>query len=186
MFFWWPDKNGNAPDPTKGEIKADLVRFTFDPQSSDLNLPKPEVLAFEDVEFPRIDDRFATKQHSHSFFDVMDAKLGTDFSAILPVMGGGHPTYNALGHINLTTRKVEKYFPGPTHLCQEPVFIPRSFTAPEGDGYLMALVNNYSIMGSELHIVDTKDFGKPCAIINLPVRLRAGLHGNWVDARDMA
>jgi carotenoid cleavage dioxygenase-like enzyme len=47
-------------------------------------------------------------------------------------------------------------------------------------------VNNYSNMLSELHIVDTTDFEKPCAIVSLPVRLRPGLHGNWVDAQDLA
>lgn len=184
-FFWWPDKDGVAPNPESGEIRADLVRFHFDPRSSTLDLPEPELLAAEDCEFTRIDDRFATQPHTHCFFDVMDPKLGTNFPAIAPVMGGGHAPYNALGHIDLQTREVRKYFPGPTHLCQEPVFIPRSAGAPEGDGWLMALVNNYATMASELHIVDTKDFTKACAIIYLPIRLRAGLHGNWVDAQEL-
>jgi carotenoid cleavage dioxygenase-like enzyme len=49
----------------------------------------------------------------------------------------------------------------------------------------MALVNNAATMASELHIVDTRDFGRPQAIIDLPIRLRAGLHGNWVDSQDL-
>lgn len=50
----------------------------------------------------------------------------------------------------------------------------------------MALVNNYKTMSSELHIVDTKDFEKAQAIVHLPIRLRAGPHGNWVDGQDLA
>lgn len=115
----------------------------------------------------------------------MDPRLGTDFLAIAPVMGGGHAPYNALGRLDHETKEVQKYFPGKTHLVQEPIFIPRSAAAPQGDGWLMALVNNYAAMSSELHIVDTQDFTKPQAIIYLPIRLRAGLHGNWVDAQDL-
>ena len=37
-------------------------------------------------------------------------------------------------------------------------------------------------MYSEFHIVDTRMFDAPQAIINLPIQLRDGLHGNWVDA----
>lgn len=184
VFFWWPDPEGNAPNPK--EIAAELVRFTFDPRSEDLELPKHEVLAVEDCEFPRIDDRFGMGKHSHCFFDLMDPALGTDFGAIMPVMGGGHAPYNALGHMDYQTREVQKYFPGRTHFVQEPVFIARPGSNEEGNGWLMALVNNYATMSSELHIVDTKDFTVAQAIVYLPIRLRAGLHGNWVDGQDLA
>lgn len=40
-------------------------------------------------------------------------------------------------------------------------------------------------MSSELAIVDTKDFSKTVALVKLPVRLRTGIHGNWVDDRDI-
>lgn len=115
----------------------------------------------------------------------MDPTAGTNFPAILPVMGGGFPPYNCLAHYDFGTGAVEKYFPGPMHFVQEPVFLPRSESAAEGDGYLIALVNNYSTMASELHILDTKDFTKAQAVVNLPVRLRAGLHGNWVDGQEL-
>ena len=87
------------------------------------------------MEFPRIDERVSMRPHRHSFFDMMDPKLGTDFAAIAPVLGGGHPLYNALGHLNHETGKLDMYFPGKTHMVQEPVFVPRSEDSPEGDGY---------------------------------------------------
>ena len=83
-------------------------------------------------------------------------------------------------------RKLQKYFPGKTHMVQEPVFIPRPGSSEEGEGWVMALVNNYATMSSELHIVDAKAFTKAQAVIHLPIRLRAGLHGNWVDGQDLA
>lgn len=48
----------------------------------------------------------------------------------------------------------------------------------EGDGYVMAIVNNYSLMLSELHVLDANNFSKARTIILLPLRLRPGLYGN--------
>ncbi|KAK4934091.1 transcriptional regulatory protein rco1 [Elasticomyces elasticus] len=184
VFFWWPDAEGNAPDPH--EITAYLFRFTIDPHSSETDLPPPEMMLREDCEFPRVDDRWLMKEHTHCFFNLMDKTLGTDWPAIGPLMGGGFAPYNAIGHLNVKTRHFEKYFPGNKHFVQEPIFIPRSEDGEEGDGFVMALVNNYGAMSSELHIIDTQDFQKPQAIVYLPMRLRAGLHGNWVDGQDLA
>ncbi|KAF2801522.1 carotenoid oxygenase [Mytilinidion resinicola] len=183
----YEDDSGNLvfdlPLTDKNTIAAKLLRFTFDPHSTDLDLPESQIIGSEDCEFPRIDERFSGKRHVHAFFDLMDPRLGTDFGTIAPRMGGGHPLYNALGHLDYKSMKIQKYFPGRTHLVQEPVFIPRKGAdTAEGDGWVVALVNNYATMGSELHIVDTRDFEKSQAVIDLPVRLRAGLHGNWVDA----
>lgn len=183
VFVWWPDKDGKAPNPAQNP--AQLVRYTFDPTSTELDLPTPKTLMEQDVEFSRIDDRFSGRKHTRAFMDVMDPSLGTDFRAIGPVMGGGFAPYNALGSFDYNTEKTEIYFPGKTHFVQEPVFVQRSNEAEEGDGFLMALVNNYSTMSSELHIIDTKNFTEATAIVYLPIRLRAGLHGNWVDASEL-
>ncbi|KAJ5389705.1 uncharacterized protein N7496_000773 [Penicillium cataractarum] len=183
VFFWWPDAQGNAPEPSS--ILSQLVQFNFNPRSEDLNLPSPKILQQHNTEFYRIDDRFATQPYKHCFMDLMDPTLGTDFPTIGPKLGGGYPLYNSLGHFDVSTGKTEIYFPGRTHMVQEPVFIPRSGSTVEGDGYLLALINNYDSMSSELHLLDTRDFTKAKAIILLPIRLRQGLHGNWVDAADL-
>jgi carotenoid cleavage dioxygenase len=182
VFFWWPDAQGNAPEPRS--ILSQLVRFKFDPRSEDLALSSPQVLQQDNTEFYRIDDRFATQVHRHCFMNLMDPSLGTDFQTIGPRLGGGHPLYNSLAHLDITTGKIEIYFPGKTHMVQEPVFIPRKGSKVEGDGHLLALVNNYDTMSSELHLLDTNDFTTAQAIVLLPIRLRQGLHGNWVDALD--
>lgn len=115
----------------------------------------------------------------------MNPALGTNFPAIMPQLGGGHPLYNALAHLNIETKETDVYFPGQTHMLQEPIFIPRRGSTAEGDGYVMALVNNYASMCSELHLLDTREFTKTKAIIMLPLRLRHGLHGNWVDGEEL-
>ncbi|KAJ0300208.1 hypothetical protein COL516b_008559 [Colletotrichum fioriniae] len=186
VFFWWPDAEGNAPDPH--DIRAEYVRFEFDPRATSdaaLDLPAPTPILRHDMEFPRIDERVLSKPHRHSFFDMMDPSLGTDFPAIMPVLGGGHPLYNSLGHLNHESGKLEVYYPGSRHMVQEPVFVPRGEDAEEGDGFLIGLVNNYATMSSELHVIDTKRFTEPAAVVKVPMRLRAGLHGNWVDGKEL-
>ncbi|TQN64083.1 Lignostilbene-alpha,beta-dioxygenase isozyme III, partial [Colletotrichum shisoi] len=143
-----------------------------------LDLPAPTTLLRHDMEFPRIDERVLSKPHRHSFFDMMDPALGTDFAAIAPVLGGGHPLHNALGHLDRHHRRDDD-----DGAEEEPVFVPRSADAPEGDGFVIALVNNYGTMSSELHVVDTRRFSEPAAVVKVAMRLRAGLHGNWVDAK---
>lgn len=183
VFFWWPDAQGNAPEPSS--IHSQLVRFTLNPHAEDLALPEPKILHQGNSEFYRIDDRFATHSYRHCYFDLMDPQLGTDFERIRPNLGGGYPLYNSLAHFDNTTGQTEVYFPGNTHLVQEPVFIPRKDSTTEGDGWVLALVNNYATMASELHLLDTRDFTHAQAKILLPIRLRHGLHGSWVDGRDI-
>ncbi|RDH18984.1 lignostilbene dioxygenase, partial [Aspergillus niger ATCC 13496] len=183
VFFWWPDSQGNAPSPQ--EVACHLSRFIIDPSSDNLELQPAEILSSEDVEFPRIDERFLSREHNHAFFCLNDVTAPTIWPTVVAKMGGGHPVYNSIGRLNLRTRQFDKYFPGNKHLVQETVFIPRSSGAAEGEGYLLFLVNNYETMLSELHLVDTDDFTRPLAVILLPLRLRQGLHGNWVDDKDL-
>ncbi|PKY05676.1 carotenoid oxygenase [Aspergillus campestris IBT 28561] len=183
VFFWWPDAQGNSPEPSS--IHSQLTRFTIDPRSEDLDLVNSTVLQGDNSEFYRIDDRFATQSYKHCFFDLMNPALGTDFPDIMPQLGGGYPLYNALAHLNVETGVTEIYFPGKTHMVQEPIFIPRRGPTAEGDGYVMALVKNYVSMCSELHLLDTREFTKAKAVILLPLRLRQGLHGNWVEGDDL-
>ncbi|KIM92528.1 hypothetical protein OIDMADRAFT_139524 [Oidiodendron maius Zn] len=182
LFFFWPDKDGNTPKPQ--DIQSNLARWTIDPSSTNMELSAGETMIPDNVEFPRIDDRFAMHKHTRCFVSLMDPRLGTDFTFVLPVMGGGAPHYNALATKNLATSKYKKYFPGPRKIIQECIFIPRHGHSEEGDGYIIALVNNYESMSSELVVLDTQSFAKEIALIKHPLRLRAGVHGNWVDNRD--
>jgi carotenoid cleavage dioxygenase len=91
--------------------------------------------------------------------------------------------FNSLAHVDHATGRTETYFVGPTSGFQEPVFIPRNADAPEGDGYLAAIVSRYDEMRSDLMVLDAQRIAEgPLATIRLPLRMRTGLHGNWVPA----
>lgn len=57
--------------------------------------------------------------------------------------------------------------------------------APEGDGFLLTMANRHDIMLSSILILDTANIpAGPVAIIELPFRLRNGIHGSWVPAEN--
>jgi len=58
-------------------------------------------------------------------------------------------------------------------------------SAPEADGYLITFANRRDTMLSSILILDTAKLEEgPIAIIELPFRLRAGIHGTWVPAEE--
>jgi carotenoid cleavage dioxygenase len=64
----------------------------------------------------------------------------------------------------------------------EPVFVPRSAAAPEGDGWILAVVHRAAEGRSDLLILEAQDIAaEPAAVLELPVRVPAGFHGSWVD-----
>ena len=63
------------------------------------------------------------------------------------------------------------------------VFVPRSASAPEGDGYIIALVYCAATNTSELLILNAQDIaGEPAAVLKMPRCVPAGTHGSFVPA----
>ena len=62
----------------------------------------------------------------------------------------------------------------------EPVFVPRSADAEEGDGYLLSVVYRAGENRSDLMFLDATDVAAgPIACAELPHRVPYGFHGNW-------
>lgn len=58
--------------------------------------------------------------------------------------------------------------------------------APEADGYLITLANRRDTGLSCILILDANKLTDgPVAIIELPFRLRNGIHGSWVSATEL-
>ena len=65
----------------------------------------------------------------------------------------------------------------------EPVFVPRSPQATEGDGWLLATVWRGNEKRSDLIVLDTGDVEQgPITTVRLAHRVPFGFHGNWVPA----
>lgn len=177
MFPFFPDIHG-APF-NREEGRSFMTRWTVDYNSKGDEFEKVERLTDHMGEFPRIDDRYATQNNRYGWLLVMDASL--PFNG--PSARASGLRINNLGFMDLHTGKQSLWFCGPDCLIQEPCFIPKSPTAPEGDGYVVALIDNIVLNYSELAIFDALAVENgPIGRAKLPFRLRQGLHGNWMDA----
>lgn len=91
-----------------------------------------------------------------------------------------------MGHFEWDTGKKDTYWAGPTATFQEPVFIPKPDSKTEGEGYLMALLNHLDVLRNDILIFDALNLAQgPLAAIHLPVKLRLGLHGNFIEQSEI-
>ncbi|XVQ07133.1 carotenoid oxygenase family protein [Spirillospora sp. CA-255316] len=172
--FLYPDTLGNVFDVTKGVPR--ITRWTADYAADDGNGFEEQVLQPEFAEFPLIDDRAETSRHRIGFAGAR-------------VIGDEHKGDNGIGLLNSLLRydfdkqQATGQYVLPAHFTfQEPVLVPRSDDAPEGDGYLLALANNWTTMLNDRVILDSTDLAAgPLATLHLPLRLRSGIHGTWVS-----
>ncbi|KAK3388455.1 carotenoid oxygenase [Sordaria brevicollis] len=84
------------------------------------------------------------------------------------------------------------YHASPTTIFQEPTFIPSphphssSSSNVEGQGYIIALLNHLDQLRNDVVIFDALNLRQgPVAVIHLPMKLKLGLHGNWVERREV-
>lgn len=177
MFPFFPDVHGA---PFNGqEAMSYLTRWTVDMASNSESFESITQLTQTAGEFPRIDDRFAGRPYRHGWMLEMDYRRPVDLK------GGsaGGLLMNCLCHIDHETGREQHWWCGPVSSLQEPCFIPRSPDAAEGDGWIVQVCNRLEEHRSDLLLFDALDIEKgPIATINIPIRLRFGLHGNWANA----
>jgi len=157
-------------DGSRGQqAGAYLVRWTFDLNDAS-NVIKEEQLDDLAGEFPRYDERFTFKANRHGWYSTQTAKPG-DIRT------------NGLSHFDLTTRKRTDWVSGAGDAVSEPVFVPRSADAPEGDGWIVAVQYLASEARSDFLVFDGQAMDKgPIARAKMPRRVPLGFHGNWVGA----
>ena len=175
-FPFFPNADGSPWDPSKA--RAMIRRITFDLNSKDDSF-KEEVL-FNGMplsDLGRIDERYMTLDNRYAFTAFRDASKPFDAQR-----GGnmGARANNSYGVFDLKDGTLRSYFAGDTHSLQEVTFVPRSKTAPEGDGWLIGVANNYAEMRSELVIADARhpEDGDVARVI-LPFRSNVQVHGRW-------
>ncbi|MGN8001495.1 carotenoid oxygenase family protein [Sphingomonas sp. 22176] len=174
VFHFFPEADGTVPAPES--LHFELTRWTLDLES-DSNEAVRTTLLDAPCEFPRCDNRVAGRRYRHGFM------LGLDMREYAVERLGPPPFQflNLLLHIDVTTGGVKRWAPGDAECFQEATFVPRSEDAPEGDGYLLALVNHLETSTTELVILESLAVDRgPVARVKLPFRLRMSLHGNWL------
>jgi carotenoid cleavage dioxygenase len=148
------------------ESTPSIWRWTVDRRGGTVT----EEQLFDEVEeFPRIDDRFNGAPHRWTW------SVG-----LRPGQGAALAGPRLIRH-DLRTMRTDAHSFGPGREAGEPVFVPRTAQAPEGDGWLLTVVHDTATDRGELVVIDTADFtGPPVAIVPLPVRVPHGFHSSWV------
>ncbi|HSG90918.1 MAG TPA: carotenoid oxygenase family protein [Pseudomonadales bacterium] len=163
----FPNPDGSPGDKDKTEAR--LVRWEFD-LASNTNSVRETQLDDLSGEFPRLDERRAGLAYRHGYYGCARP-------------GSGSATFNSIGHIDHETgmRRVREFAEGDG--VSEPIFVPRSASAPEGDGFVLALVYRRDQNRSDLLILDAQAIdAEPLAVIEVPTRVPYGFHGNWRPA----
>lgn len=174
---WFEDVHGDAFSMHPFTIR----RVTFDLHGNGRQ-PREEVLFDREVtSFTRIDERFLTRPNRYIWVQYADP--GRPFHAILPDDPRLRPV-NCYGRFDVVDRTTTSWFAGPDHVLQEPVFVPRSPEAPEGDGFLLGAAHNLVEMRSELVILDALSMTELGRVI-LPFRNAYQVHGLWVTGREL-
>jgi carotenoid cleavage dioxygenase len=160
----FPNADGSPGD----KAAARLVRWTFDLAGTS-DAIKEEALDDLDGEFPRVDGRVETLRHRHGWYAADPS-------------GGGTIRQSAIAHLDLATGARQIYALNGGDLTSEPVFTPRSADAPEGDGWITAVIWRAAENRSDLAVFEAQDLAKgPIAVAELPRRVPFGFHGNWVN-----
>jgi carotenoid cleavage dioxygenase len=150
----------NGPD----EGAPTLERWTIDPASGKVI---EERLDDRGQEFPRVDERLVGKQHRYGYCARFEP--------------GPPPQHGALVKHDLERDSSIEHRYGDGRASGEGVFVPRSASAAEDDGWVMSLVYDAATDRSDLVILDAQDFaGEPVATVHLPQRVPFGFHGNWI------
>jgi carotenoid cleavage dioxygenase len=129
---------------------------------------KEEQLDDLPTEFQRIDERFAGRSYRQSFGPCAVPEQSGSFG------------FGSLVRYDIASgaRQIHPSRPGTS--MGEPVFVPRSDDAPDGDGFVLVLAYRDDEKRSDLLILDAQNLGdEPLAVVNLPVRVPEGFHGNW-------
>ncbi|KAK4620085.1 Lignostilbene-alpha,beta-dioxygenase isozyme I [Fulvia fulva] len=173
-FPFFPSDDGRLP---AADAKADFVRWCIDTSTpAGTYISDPEVILDIPAEFPRIDERFMTQKYNLLWLNVF-------------INPDGHKNIyhglNGLAMHNHSTGKTQYHYAGDDSMCQEPIFVPRSEDAEEGDGYVMALIERVKANRCDVVVIDTREFEKAVAIVQLPFHMKAQVHGNWVSAKEL-
>jgi len=160
----FPHADGSRADPAKANAR--LCEWVFD-LADNSNSVQRRYLDDITGEFPRLDERFAGNDYHHGWYAAstkLDGGLGFD----------------AIAHHDFTAGKRNLYQLPEGDATGEPVFVPKSRSAAEGEGYLLSTIYRGAEHRSDLAVFDAQDVAAgPLACAELPHRVPHGFHGNW-------
>jgi carotenoid cleavage dioxygenase len=161
----FPNADGSPGKPAS----ARLSRWTFD-LGGKTDTIKREYIDDLAGEFPRLDERRAGLSYRHGYF------AGN-------TKADGKVHFDSIAHIDHATGKKSVHRFAAGDAPGEPVFVPRSADAAEGDGWLVTVIYRGAEDRSDFVVFNAGDVAKgPVGTAQLPRRVPFGFHGNWRPA----
>jgi carotenoid cleavage dioxygenase-like enzyme len=123
------------------------------------------------AEFPRLDDRLVGYKNRFGYA----VRLGRD------QRGADQPWTTVIKYDRSGGASVAHDF-GEGQFPSEPVFVPRTATATEDDGFVLCVVNDGPRDGSYVAVLDARNLAGPAlAKCHLEHRIPMGFHGNFAS-----
>ncbi len=160
----FPHLDGSEPDPDKASAR--LCEWVIDLADNSNGIQRRYL---DDItgEFPRLDERYAGLGYRHGYYGASSQ----------PGLGVG---FDMVAHHDFATGVRDHYQLPAGDATGEPVFVPRSKSAAEGDGYIVSVVYRGAEKRSDLVFLDAGNLAAgPIACAELPHRIPFGFHGNW-------
>jgi carotenoid cleavage dioxygenase len=118
-------------------------------------------------EFPRLDERFAGTRNQHGFYAAH----------VRPARG---PMFDGIARLDLMSGKRDLFVVPESDALSEPVFVPASPRAQEGDGWVLTVAWRGEERRSDLLVLNAGSLAAgPVATVQLSHRVPFGFHGNW-------
>jgi carotenoid cleavage dioxygenase len=163
----FPTVDGNKT----GKAEPYLTRWSIDMNDADARVQVQRIDEFES-EFPQCDPRYMGQAYRHGWYTSPDGGLESPLEE-------NDNFYNCVGHFDHETGAIDRYSLGRS-MASEALFVPKSDSAAEGEGYLLSVGTSFETRTSSLYIFDALDLASgPLAIAHLSSRVPAGFHGTW-------
>ncbi|MDX1383157.1 MAG: carotenoid oxygenase family protein [Thermoanaerobaculia bacterium] len=164
----FPHLDGSRPDPQKANAR--LCEWTLELGNGSPSF-KSRYLDDLTGEFPRLDERYAGLGYRHGYYaGSLSRNGGLGFDAVV--------------HHDFERDSRREYRLDEGDATGEPIFVPRTDDAEEGEGYLITTLYRAAENRSDLAIFRAEAVEEgPMALAQLPHRVPHGFHGNWRQAR---
>jgi carotenoid cleavage dioxygenase-like enzyme len=170
---WFQDIRGVPYTPVPNTLR----RLTLDLRSKQGRVEEDTLFDTSITSFTRIDERYLTLPYRYIYVQYADRRFDSGDKL-------GRTDGNCFGRFDLQTRTLKPFFPGRDRALHEPVFIPRSASAAEGDGYLIGVGDDLERNTTEAYLVDATSMEEIARIV-LPLRTSGQVHGTWARAGEL-
>ncbi|MEU8523581.1 carotenoid oxygenase family protein [Streptomyces sp. NPDC048577] len=155
---WWVGAPGYGTSPDAGST---FHRWIMDPATGKVTTASLNDLV---TEFPSINDVHTGSDYRYSY--------------AIAFPGAGLSGYHTV-RLDSRTGEQKLLAHGEGRMPGEAVFAPADGGTAEDDGYLLTIVSDLKTDTSELLVLDASDLSTVAAV-ELPRRVPAGIHGDWI------